>query len=125
MISVLILTLNEQQDLQDCLASVSWSDDIHVFDSYSTDSTTAIPQQDGAQVHQRPFDDYASQRNAGLRDPHFKHEWLLMLDADERVTPELRRELATALQAVDAATTLMFSVAPICLLTSCQVGFWS
>ena len=58
MISVLILTRNEQQDLPDCLASVAWSDDVHVLDSFSTDSTVAIAQASGAEVHQRVFDDY-------------------------------------------------------------------
>ena len=55
-ISVLILTRNEQQDLPGALASVSWSDDIHVFDSYSTDSTIAIAQAAGAHTYQRTFD---------------------------------------------------------------------
>ena len=66
MISVLILTRNEQRDLPDCLASVSWSDDIHVFDSHSTDNTVEIAKAAGAQVHTRTFDDYATHRNAAV-----------------------------------------------------------
>ncbi len=91
-ISVLILTRNEQHDLPGALASVSWSDDIHVFDSYSTDSTIAIAQAAGAHTHQRTFDDYATHRNAALQLP-FNHPWLLILDADERPTPELSHEM--------------------------------
>jgi glycosyltransferase involved in cell wall biosynthesis len=92
-ISVLILTKNEERDLPACLASVSWCDDIHVFDSCSTDSTVAIAQQAGAHVHQRPFDDYATHRNAALTTLPFKHPWVFLLDADERPTPELSREM--------------------------------
>src|SRR5215469_755028 len=92
-ISVLILTKNEERDLPECLASVSWSDDIHVFDSYSTDATVTIAQQARAQVHQRHFDDYATHRNAALTTIPFKHPWVFLLDADERPTPELSREM--------------------------------
>jgi glycosyltransferase involved in cell wall biosynthesis len=92
-ISVLILTKNEERDIPACLASVSWCDDIHVFDSCSTDSTVAIAQQAGARVHQRPFDDYATHRNAALTTLSFKHPWVFLLDADERPTPELSREM--------------------------------
>jgi glycosyltransferase involved in cell wall biosynthesis len=101
MISVLILTRNEQQDLPDCLASVAWSDDIHVFDSFSTDDTVEIAKAAGAHIHQRPFDNYAAHRNAALTTLPFKHPWLFILDADERPTPHLSREMQ---QTVIAAT---------------------
>ncbi len=100
MISVLILTKNEAHDLPGCIASVAWSDDLHVFDSHSTDRTLAIAQAAGAHVTQRVFDDYATHRNASLQLA-FKHPWLLILDADERSTPELSREMQ---QVVLAAT---------------------
>jgi glycosyltransferase involved in cell wall biosynthesis len=105
MISVLILTRNEQQDLPACLASVAWSDDIHVFDSFSTDSTVAIAEGAGARVHQRVFDDYASQRNAALREIPFKHPWLFLLDADERPTPALGQEMLRAVSSASEATS--------------------
>ena len=92
MISVLILTRNEAQDLPAALASVAFSDDIHILDSQSTDATAAIARQAGAQVHTRAFDNYAAQRNFGLELP-FAHPWLLILDADERPTPKLATEL--------------------------------
>jgi glycosyltransferase involved in cell wall biosynthesis len=93
MISVLILTRNEQRDLPDCLASVSWSDDIHVFDSNSTDATIEIAQNAGAHTNTRTFDDYATHRNAALSTLPFKHAWVFLLDADERPTAELSREM--------------------------------
>ena len=93
MVSVLILTRDEQRDLPDCLASVSWSDDIHVFDSQSTDATTEIARAAGAQIHIRAFDDYATHRNAALTTIPFKHAWVFLLDADERPTPALSAEM--------------------------------
>ncbi|RVT99760.1 glycosyltransferase family 2 protein [Mucilaginibacter limnophilus] len=88
MFSVVILTKNEEQDLPGCLASVNWSDDVHVFDSFSTDQTINIALQAGATVTQRAFDGYATQRNAALSLP-FKYEWVFILDADERIPKDL------------------------------------
>src|SRR5271167_1975639 len=93
MISVLILTRNEQNDLPGCLSSVSWSDDIHVFDSHSTDNTVEIAKAAGAHTHTRTFDDYATHRNAALATIPFKHPWVFLPDADERPTPELSSEM--------------------------------
>lgn len=91
-VSVLILTLNEEQDLPGCLDSVAWSDDIHIFDSNSTDRTVEIARERGATVTTRAFDTYARQRNAAMQLP-FRHPWVLVLDADERATPELSIEV--------------------------------
>lgn len=93
MISVLILTHNEENDLPDCLRSVAWSDDVYVFDSNSTDRTVEIAHSHGAKVIQRRFDGYASQRNAALTSCPFKHPWIFILDADERPTQELSVEM--------------------------------
>ncbi len=93
MISVLILTRNEERDLPGALDSVSWSDDIHVFDSFSTDNTIEVAKAAGVHFHQRTFDDYATHRNAALTSIAFKHPWVFLLDADERPTPELSREM--------------------------------
>jgi glycosyltransferase involved in cell wall biosynthesis len=92
MISVLILTYNEEQDLPGCLDSVAWSDDIHILDSHSTDQTVAIAEARGVHIATRPFDTYAAQRNAAMQLP-FRHPWVLVLDADERPTPALSAEM--------------------------------
>jgi glycosyltransferase involved in cell wall biosynthesis len=92
-ISVLILTKNEQQDLPGCLTSLAWCDDIHVFDSMSTDDTVKIAEQFGAMVTQRAFDSESIHKNWGLKNIPFKHEWVYQSDADERVTPELAEAL--------------------------------
>lgn len=107
MISILILTRNEALDLPACLSSVAWSDDIHVFDSLSTDKTVEIARAAGALVHQRAFTNYAEQRNAALTGIAFRHGWVLILDADERVPVSLVHEMKsfvqTAAQTVVAA----------------------
>lgn len=92
MISILVLTKNEEKDLPGCLESVAWSDDIHVYDSYSTDRTVKIAESCGAKVAQRVFDGYSSQRNAALMSD-FKYPWVLILDADERVPEGLKNEM--------------------------------
>ena len=104
-VSVLVLTKNEQSDLAGCLESVPWCNDIHVFDSGSTDATISIAERFGATVTQRtypqsdaPFGgDEAAHRTWGLRHIPFKHEWVLLLDADERATPELMAEISDLL----------------------------
>jgi len=101
-VSVLILTKNEEQDLPGCLASVAWCDDVHVFDSFSTDRTVELARLGGATVTQRVFDGYATHRNAALKGIDFKHEWMLILDADERVPRELAEEVAVAIRTADA-----------------------
>lgn len=98
-ISVLVLTKNEEQDLPACLASVAWCDDVIVLDSMSTDRTVEIAKAAGARVIERPFDGYASQRNAGLALP-FKYPWVFVLDADERPTPALIEEMGNAVKIV-------------------------
>lgn len=99
MVSILILTKNEQQDLPGCLQSVAWSDDVHVYDSGSTDDSTAIAQRFGARVTERTYGesklafggDEAAHRNWGLQNIPFKHTWVFVIDADERMTPELAK----------------------------------
>src|SRR5580700_10409761 len=102
MISVLILTKNEESDLPGCLESVSWSDDVFVFDSFSTDRTAEIARTRGVNLVQRTFDGYSRQRNAALDGLPFRHPWIFILDADERPTPELAREMTQVAQSAAA-----------------------
>ncbi len=105
MLSVLILTKNEETDLPGCLESVSWSDDIHVFDSYSDDETINIAIANDAKVTQRKFDGYASQRNAALTGLDFKYEWILILDADERIPSSQAEVIKNDVQSADSSTS--------------------
>jgi glycosyltransferase involved in cell wall biosynthesis len=104
MISVLILTKNEEQDLPGCLASISWCDDVHVFDSFSTDNTLTIAKAAGALVTQRVFDGYAKQRNAALKDLDYKYPWILILDADERIPTNLVKLMMKSIETVSNTT---------------------
>ncbi len=92
-VSILILTLDEEQNLPACLESVAWSDDIVVFDSFSSDTTARIARDAGARVFQREFDDFATQRSAALSQVEYKNPWVLIVDADERVPKDLRDEI--------------------------------
>lgn len=98
MISVLIITFNEETNLPRCLAALSWSDDIVVIDAFSTDRTASIASAYGARVLSRRFDDFASQRNYGLQKGGLRYEWILHLDADEIVSTELRDEMLYVVQ---------------------------
>lgn len=95
MISCLILTLDEEVNIEACIRSLPWRDDIYVLDSCSSDSTPQKANELGAHVISRKFTDYADQRNFGLALP-FKHDWIVMIDADERMTTELAREIEEA-----------------------------
>jgi len=93
MISVLVFTRNSEADIQGCLASLRWCDDVHVFDACSTDNTVENARQLGAAVTERAYDGYAAHRNAALHKIPFKHPWVLLLEADERVPEPLRDEM--------------------------------
>lgn len=92
MVSLVILTKNEERNIKDCLKSVSWADELIVIDDYSIDRTVEIAKKLGAKVFQhRLNNNFAQQRNFGLN--RAKGEWVFFLDADERATPALAREI--------------------------------
>jgi glycosyltransferase involved in cell wall biosynthesis len=91
-----ILTLNEETDIVDCLKSVAWCDDIHVFDSFSSDRTVEIARKAGATVTQRKFDNWAAHQNWGIANIPFRHQWVLYVDADEQVSEGLRNAILSA-----------------------------
>ena len=93
MISVLILTKNEEQDLPGCLASVAWCSDIVVYDSCSNDRTREFAESVGARVIQRPFDNWASHQNWDIRNISFRYPLVFYIDADERLTQDAAAEI--------------------------------
>lgn len=101
MISLVILTLNEELNLPRCLEAISWCDDVLIVDSFSSDATLEIAEQYGARVAQRAFDNFAAQRNFALEHCDLKHEWIFHLDADEVMTPELSGEILACVAATD------------------------
>jgi glycosyltransferase involved in cell wall biosynthesis len=96
-LSVLVPTLNEELNLAACLASVQFADEIFVVDSFSTDRTVEIARAHGATVVQHAWENYSRQKNWALDSLPLRNEWLLIVDADERVTDELRIELQSLL----------------------------
>jgi glycosyltransferase involved in cell wall biosynthesis len=93
MVSILILTFNEEINLPICLESLRWSDDVVVFDSFSTDGTLEIARKFGARIIQRKFDNWSSHQNWAVQNIPFKHPWVYYSDADEVVTPQLAAEV--------------------------------
>jgi glycosyltransferase involved in cell wall biosynthesis len=99
-ISVIILTQNEQQHIERCIKSLlPFTDQIFIVDSGSTDRTVAIAQSLGAKVIYNQWITYAVQFNVGIAQNPFKTKWLMRMDADEYVTPELANEINQTLQA--------------------------
>ena len=92
-ISVVILTKDEEPNIEDCLRSCAWCDDVHILDSGSTDRTSEIAERLGAKVHYHPFTSFGEQRNWAIDNIQHKYDWVFHLDADERFTPELVGEM--------------------------------
>lgn len=90
-LSACIITFNEADRLADCLASVAFCDEVVVVDSGSTDATVAIARQAGARVFERPFEGFRSQKQFAIEQA--SHDWVLCLDADERVDDALRASI--------------------------------
>jgi glycosyltransferase involved in cell wall biosynthesis len=102
-VSVIVPAKNEAQNLSACLASLAWADEVYVVDSYSTDDTRAIAEQMGATVVDFDYDGgWPKKKNWALQTLPLRNDWVLIIDADERVTPELEAEIVTAIQRPDA-----------------------
>jgi glycosyltransferase involved in cell wall biosynthesis len=95
-LSIIIITKNEAANIRACLESVAWADEIIVVDSGSTDDTIAICKELGAQVHLHDWPGFGAQKNRALG--YATGDWVFSIDADERVTPELRIELENTMR---------------------------
>lgn len=102
-LSVLIITLNEEQHIKSLLDDIDFADEIIVVDSYSTDKTVSIVESfKNVKLIRHRFVDYTSQRNFALDQA--KNSWILFIDADERLTPELKSEIVTAINSENVAS---------------------
>ena len=97
-ISAIVTTFNEEEHVAACLESVAWCDEILVVDSYSTDRTVELAEGfEKVRLFQHEYHGGAAQKNWALQ--RARHEWILIFDADERCTPELRDEIQRLLEA--------------------------
>ena len=95
-VTVTVITLNESANLAAALESVSWADEIVVVDSESTDDTVAIARKFTDKVIVRPWPGYIAQKNFAAEQA--RHDWIVSLDADERISPPLGQEIRELLQ---------------------------
>lgn len=106
-LSVLIITLNEENQMKALLADLDFADEIIVIDSFSSDDTEAICQSfEKVKFIQNKFEDYSSQRNFAIGQA--KNDWILFLDTDERLTPELKNEIVNTIQFNKTYTAFFF-----------------
>lgn len=97
-VAVIILTYNEEVNIRSCLESVKdFTGEIFIVDSFSTDKTLEIAREYTAKIYQNPWVDWACQRNWALDNLPLAADWVLFLDADERLSPELGQEIVEAL----------------------------
>jgi glycosyltransferase involved in cell wall biosynthesis len=90
-ISAVIITLNEEHNIKDCLKTVKWADEIIIIDSESKDKTKEIASEFTDKIYSTETNDFASKRKLGIQKA--SNDWIFFLDADERVTPELKDEI--------------------------------
>ncbi len=98
-VTVIIAARNEEKNLPDCLASVTWAEQVIVVDSQSTDRSQEIVEATGAEFHQFHYQGgWPKKRNWALQTLDIRNEWVLILDADERVSHALAEAISTAIQ---------------------------
>ena len=96
MLSCVVITKNEESNIQDCLRSAQWADELIVVDAESGDRTVELARASGAKISVRPWPGFGLQKNYGIDQA--SSDWILILDADERVTEELREEVRTCIE---------------------------
>ncbi len=107
-VSAVLITKNEERHLEECLKTLSFCSEVIVVDSGSTDSTVEIATRLGAKVVQREWTNFTDQRNFALTQLSSASRWVLSIDADERVSPELRAQIEAAVK--DPGESTAYSV---------------
>jgi len=100
MLSVTIITKNEARNIEDCLRSVAWAQEIVVVDEFSSDETVDVAKGLGARVYQEPWKGFAGQKNSAVKKT--TGDWILSLDADERIPLPLKEEIEETIGRNDA-----------------------
>lgn len=104
-ITVIIPTLNEENYINDCLQSVAFANQIIIIDSYSSDKTLEYANNFNCEVISRKFDNFSNQKNEAIK--YAKSNWILFIDADERVTEKLKSEI---LKTISSSTTNAYKI---------------
>lgn len=102
-LTAVVLTRDEEVNIERCLASVAWADQVIVVDSGSADGTVALARSIGADIVEQPWLGFSAQREFALRLPEVRNDWIYFVDADEWVSPALASEIAGQLRATDCA----------------------
>lgn len=102
-LTAIVLTHNEAEHIAECLKTLQFTDEQIVFDSFSTDTTVDIARANGARVLRHQFMNFAEQRNAALAAISDTTDWVLFVDADERVSPDLAEEIRQVMMQRDYA----------------------
>jgi glycosyltransferase involved in cell wall biosynthesis len=100
-VSAYVLAKNEEKHIKECIESIKWADEIVIVDDFSTDTTVEIAKSLGCKVVQNRFEYFGKQRNFALQQ--CSYQWVVCLDADERITPELKAEIEQELQSTPRA----------------------
>ncbi|RJP80455.1 MAG: glycosyltransferase family 2 protein [Desulfobacteraceae bacterium] len=100
-LTAIILTCNEEKNIQGCLKNLNWVSRIVIVDSGSTDHTTKYAEEFGCDVYRNPWKGFANQRNWALQEVGINTEWIIFIDADEVVTSQMREEITAALKSRD------------------------
>lgn len=120
-ITAVIIAKNEEQILLNCIKTLSWVDEIIVIDSGSTDKTSKVAEDSGAKVIHLEHSSFARLRNEALK--HVQTDWLVYIDADERVTPTLAKEILVHLE-TSSAQALSIKRKNICYGEELSHGGW-
>ncbi len=107
-VSCAIVVFNEEQNIKECLDTAKWMDEIVVVDAFSTDRTMEICQQFTDRIFQRPWKGFGEQKNFAIHQA--TSDWVFILDADERITPELRQEMEAILNSHNPEGPVAYSV---------------
>lgn len=107
-LSAVVIAFNEERNIRRCVESLAFAAEVIVVDSESRDSTREIAESLGARVVVAPWRGYSDQKNLALT--FAKHDWVLSIDADEEVSPELREEILSRLSSAESASVVAFTV---------------
>lgn len=121
-ISVVIITKNEEEMIRGCLESVKWADEIIIIDSFSNDETIKICKNYTKKIYQYEFRGFSEQKNIGIR--RASHDWILSLDADERISSSLAKEIKTILSKDSSQSAYLIPYKNIFLGKYMRYGGW-